>query len=250
MVYKGLTNWNYGHGLNSIIIFEHELKENSIVIEDSYRLTHLHEILKAKANKTYNLTVLNHGLTSASLIELTANKAVFTKPEKFEKVITPEWHVIVGLSRPPTMKKVLEHATSLGVKHFHFLPAALSEKSYASSKLWQTENATKCLLDGLAQSATYWELPQISHYNSLKQLPDFSSFDKRILSLEPNAQKLSPLQSTTKLVLAFGPERGWTKAEDELLRLQGFTPVHIGRSVLRVEIAMFATLGQCHLMLG
>lgn len=234
--------------MNSLIIFEHELKNNQATLSCPKRLLHLKQTLKVKVDQELEVTVLNHGLTRARVSELDNTQIVFNLSSKIDKPISPEWHLLVGLSRPPTMKKILEHGASLGVKHFHFLPTTLSEKSYADSKIWEEEKTRELLCDGLSQSATYWELPKVTHYKSLRDLPDFNDFDKRILSLEANAQSMSKIDKSEKLVLAFGPERGFTAKEDETLRSQGFNPVRIANSTLRVEIAVFATLGQCHLL--
>ncbi|HEY1848006.1 MAG TPA: RsmE family RNA methyltransferase, partial [Opitutaceae bacterium] len=44
------------------------------------------------------------------------------------------------------------------------------------------------------------------------------------------------------LALAFGPERGWSGAERDLLRARGFTLAHLGTRVLRTETAVVAAL--------
>ena len=210
------------------------------------RLTHVNDIIKIQAGQKLKVTVLNLGITSASVIKIDKNSLELEITSDFQKPSSPEWHVVVGLSRPPTMKKVLEHGSSLGIKHFHFLPATLSEKSYATSKIWEEDKLQETLCDGISQSANYWQLPKVTHYTNLTQLPSFDNFDKRILSLATGSGPMPNIDKSQPLVLAFGPERGWTANEDELLRNSGFKPVSIAPSVLRVEIALFAALGQCH----
>ena len=46
--------------------------------------------------------------------------------------------LIVGLSRPQTSRKILQEATSLGVRRILFLNTDRGEPSYATSKLWTT----------------------------------------------------------------------------------------------------------------
>ena len=48
--------------------------------------------------------------------------------------------------------------------------------------------------------------------------------------------------SNPTVTLALGPERGWSAAERNLLRSQGFTLVHLGTRVLRVETAVVAAV--------
>jgi RsmE family RNA methyltransferase len=44
------------------------------------------------------------------------------------------------------------------------------------------------------------------------------------------------------VVLALGPERGWSASERDLLRAEGFQLVHLGERVLRVETACVAAI--------
>lgn len=231
-----------------MIVFEHECLEKKIHISDVKRSTHVQDIIKIQEGQTLKVTVLNRGLTNATVKKLNKKSIELEIVSDFHKPVSPDWHVVVGLSRPPTMKKVLEHGSSLGIKHFHFLPATLSEKSYTSSKIWEEDKLQETLGDGISQSAYYWQLPKVSLYKSLSELPSFDSFDKRILSLAQGSGSMPSIDKSQPLVLAFGPERGWTANEDEQLRKTGFKPISIAPSVLRVEIALFATLGQCHFL--
>lgn len=251
MVYKLLSPLNYEHQLNSLIIFEHELEQNSknAVVRCKKRLSHLREIIKVEVGQSLKVTIPNRGLTNAIVKSSAADAIEFEINSEIHSPSTASWHLLVGLSRPPTMKKILEHATTLGIKHFHFVTATLSEKSYQTSKIWEEDNLTQILSDGLAQSAHYWEIPTITLYSSLKKLPDFSAMDCRLLSLHTQSQPMRKIEKSKELILALGPERGWTKDEDELLQNIGFQAVSLGSSVLRVEIATFAVLGQCHLLL-
>ena len=240
----------FGEELNSLIIFEHERKEDLITITDEYRLNHLNSVLKIKLNQNLKISLLGSGLGQAEVKLIEKNRIELELSSEITQSDYPEWHLLVGLSRPPTMKKILEHATSLGVTHFHFFTGELSEKSYADSKIWEENTSQKVLLDGLSQSARYWKLPKISIHKTIESIPSFDGFDRRISSLSDGSHsKMEKLDSKQPLVLAFGPERGFTQAEDNALRSKGFQAFSLGQGVLRVEIAVFSALGQCHLLL-
>jgi 16S rRNA (uracil1498-N3)-methyltransferase len=57
------------------------------------------------------------------------------------------------------------------------------------------------------------------------------------------AQALEDWTSLEPLVVAVGPEGGWSAAELDLMGASGFAPVSLGRFVLRVETAVAAALG-------
>ncbi len=46
--------------------------------------------------------------------------------------------LVVGLSRPQSMRKILNEATTLGVRSIRFVATQRGEPSYAESKLWST----------------------------------------------------------------------------------------------------------------
>ena len=53
-----------------------------------------------------------------------------------------------------------------------------------------------------------------------------------------------------ELVLAFGPERGWSNAERAALRGAGFALAHLGSRVLRTETAVAAAVALVRAQLG
>ncbi|MBH48622.1 MAG: hypothetical protein CME71_10680 [Halobacteriovorax sp.] len=231
--------------MNSIVIFEHELEGNCIAISDAHRLTHLNQVIKPKPEQELKVTILGHGLGVAKVTKASISEINLELTSSLNKPDAPEWHLIVGLSRPPTMKKILEHASCMGVTHFHFFCAKLSEKSYLDSKIWSDGKAEQAMIDGLAQSAHFWRAPKITHYKKIGELPRFEDFDRRVLSLSDGEQNpMKAIDKGKKLVLAFGPERGFTADEDQSFRSRGFQAVSLGPSVLRVEIAVFASLAQ------
>jgi 16S rRNA (uracil1498-N3)-methyltransferase len=61
---------------------------------------------------------------------------------------------------------------------------------------------------------------------------------------------LSAAAATAPVVLAFGPERGWSAGERAQLRTTGFGFVHLGPRVLRSETAVIATLAVVRAKLG
>lgn len=250
MVYKLLRLGNVEVYLNSVAVFENECLENRISISDPYRLAHFHNILKAQVGQDFKVTLLNQGLSGATITHIDSHKIELEINQAITKTPSSDWHLLVGLSRPPTMKKILEHGSSLGIKHFHFFSAKLSEKSYADSKIWGEDKAQASMIDGLSQSAYYWQVPKIHHYKNIQSLPDFSNADCRLMSLvKSDTASMKSIDKSKSLVLAFGPERGFTADEDESLQRIGFQAVSLGPCILRVEIAVFAALGQAHLLL-
>jgi 16S rRNA (uracil1498-N3)-methyltransferase len=146
--------------------------------------------------------------------------------------------LVVGTPRPQTARKILAEATSLGVGTMHFVRSRRGEASYGRSKLWTTNEWRRHLVDGAAQAFTT-RLPSVTTGRLLPEVLGSLAEQSCRLALD-NYEAARPLFEATvgaPVVLALGPERGWTAEERDLLRTSGFELVHLGERVLRVETA-------------
>jgi 16S rRNA (uracil1498-N3)-methyltransferase len=76
--------------------------------------------------------------------------------------------VMVGLARPTTCRKVLRDLSTVGVRSITFVQCQLTQKSYATSKLWTTDEWSQQLLQG-AEQAYRTSLPTVHHCSSIGQ---------------------------------------------------------------------------------
>ena len=165
--------------------------------------------------------------------------------------------LLIGLPRPQTARDILREATSLGAGALHFFRAEKSEASYAQSTLWSSGEWRRQLITG-AEQAFDTRLPAVTHGQTLAEvtatLP--RSATRMALDNYESPQSLSaatfplPGSLTSPVVLAFGPERGWSAAERDLLRANNFTFAHLGPRVLRSETAVIAALAVVRAKLG
>jgi 16S rRNA (uracil1498-N3)-methyltransferase len=231
--------------MNSIV-----LTDDSGIISDSKILNHLHTTLKAKLGDQFKFTILNKGMALGTITELSLQQCIV----EFKELTSspPAWfQLIVGVSRPQTTKKILEHATTFGVQKIHFFKAELSEKSYLTSKVFEEKNLLECLIDGLSQSALYTHLPkvEVSPYNPASTYKDHAQ--KYILDIADSHSFISlkdSLDFTHPITLAIGPERGFTKKDLETFHQAGFKSVKISSSILRVEHAIYSAVSQLELL--
>lgn len=234
--------------MNGLILFEHEQTDpNHYFIPSDERVVHVKEHLKLEILDQLHIIELNKGLGKA-MVKSFENGLTLEVTER-QAVQPSGLHLCVGLSRPPTMKKILEHATTMGVSHFHLTGTELSEKSYAQSKVLQEKNLRDLMLKGLSQSRTLAFLPQVSF--SLK-LSDYEApSNKQKILLSPHATKnISQLgiNPCADIAIAIGPERGFSQKDEEQFLSQGFRPVTLGQAILRVEYAVASILAQIELL--
>jgi RsmE family RNA methyltransferase len=161
----------------------------------------------------------------------------------------PKIDLLIGISRPPTMKKIFEHGTTFGVSQFSIFKADLSDKSYLQSPVLSENQFTSLSKLGLSQGAKYDQLPTLIK-------TDLSFYDDQNANiqkffLDPYAENFidpKELDLDKKIIFAIGPERGFTKNEVELLKKKSFIGVKIASSVLRVEHAVYTVLAQMELV--
>jgi 16S rRNA (uracil1498-N3)-methyltransferase len=229
--------------MNSII-----LKDQTGLITDKHLLDHIHTTLKLKVNDTIKCTVLNLGRAQGQVVEITESKCVLSLTPITAGV--PQWFdLIVGLSRPQTTKKILEHATTFGARSFHFYKAALSEKSYLDSKIFLDLAYEEFLLAGLSQSAIYTQLPEfkLDKFNPAKHYQNAPQ--KFILDLKTDKTFLDvDIDFSSPITLAIGPERGFINEDIEQFHHAGFTSIKISSSILRVEHAVYSAVSQLELL--
>jgi len=229
--------------MNSVLLLSQQQQSDDLTfkIDTPYRVAHIKEHLKLTIGDSFKANIVNRGIATASILSLT-EKEIVVKTTTPQMMKAKSIHLVVGISRPPTMKKILEHGTSLGVTQFTFVPAQLSEKSYFTSKIYQEEQLLELLALGLEQSAYFSNWPMVSLEKHIPSLNDSSK--KIILHPDvPDRWNQFDHHSLNKITLAVGPERGWT--EDEISRFKdlGYHSMSMGSSRLRTEIAVFSALG-------
>ena len=223
-------------------------EESEFVLRDPEVTDHIISHLKAEVGSRIKVIVLGRGIGEATIKDIFENE-VHLEVESLRAGSAQPYQLLVAASRPPTIKKVIEHGTSMGVREFIFFKADLSEKSYLTSKVFEKESLHQLTKLGLAQGAVFADRPNISIVSNLNEAIELAHGKRFILSLEAKNTFMDyNLAPKDQISLAIGPERGWTTQEEELLESQSFQKVFLGPSVLRVEIATFAALGQLAMM--
>ncbi len=142
----------------------------------------------------------------------------------------------------------------MGVGALWFAQADRGEPSYANSTLWSAGEWRRLLVAGAAQ-AFCTRLPVVRHGVSIPATLDELPPETIRIALD-NYEASAELGSTLKasggreIVLAIGPERGWSAQERDLFCARGFTLAHLGSRVLRTETAAIAATAIIRSCLG
>lgn len=153
----------------------------------------------------------------------------------------------LALPRPPSLRKVLQQATALGVKRFVLFASARVEKSYWQSTGLADAALREQLLLGLEQAGDT-VLPKIETARRFRPfvedaLPALAK-GGAIWLAHPAPGASIPLRAAREGVLVVGPEGGLQDHELALLDRVGAERIALGPRVLRVETAVVALLAR------
>ena len=161
--------------------------------------------------------------------------------------------LLLGLPRPQTARDILREATTLGVAAMNFVVTEKTEPSYAQSTLWRDGEWRRHLIAG-AEQAFATQVPEVRAGETLAtalaqiQMPRdgvrlaLDNYEANALLASCEHLRAATELPHTPLMLAFGPERGWSAADRAALRDARFSFVHLGSRVLRLETAVIAAL--------
>lgn len=248
--------------MNSLIILEQECVDPTLAVLQGSRALYAFETHGVRVGQTIRIAVL--GLNRGEGVVETASSSevqirfTFGAPalENF-----PAVHLIVGVPRPQTIKKVVQAAVMLGARSLHFVRSEKGDKSYLQSR---------SLEPGLLLEESIKALEQVwdAHPPQIKVDRSFETFCKEDLcaltSNDSNSSKLlfvahpsgneftyqerDKVKKSESIVIAVGPERGWSDGEVGAFVGCGFNVLGLGPRVMRVEIALVFLMGQLRIL--
>ena len=218
------------------------------------RAAHLLGVLRRGVGGTFDCGLVNGPRGKATVVALDAVAVTLTfawdtTPPPAPAPIT----LLLGLPRPQTARDILRDATSLGVAALHFVATDKSDPNYAHSSLWSSGEWRRHLVIG-AEQAFDTHLPVVSHSRPLSEVLTALPAPTTSLVLDnyesPSALSTCAFAPSQAVVLAFGPERGWSAAERDAFRARHFRFAHLGPRVLRTETAVIAAVALVRAGLG
>jgi 16S rRNA (uracil1498-N3)-methyltransferase len=226
----------------NIILFE-PAEIGQPVARGDPRAVHLLEVLRRKVGDLFDAGIIN-GPRGKGTVTAIGPEGVEFRFEALAEAGPPDRiHLLLSLARPQTSRKILGEATSLGVSSIRFFAAEKGEPSYATSSLWKTPEWRRHLVEGAAQ-AFDTRLPDVAHFAALAEAIESLPAGCLRIALDnyEATRRMLPVAAPSEIALAFGPERGWSASERNLLRAQGFDIVDLGGRVLRTETAVVAAI--------
>ena len=237
------------------ILFETDEIANGIATFGGERAAHVMNILHGEVGQVLKTGEVN-GLIGTSVITAVSGlPSSVSGPEitvtcsHTEQSLQPWIDLILAPPRPRVMKRLIPQLAAMGVGKIFLVGAKKVEKDFWGATLLKEENYRPLLIDGLMQAGT-------SILPTLETRRNFRKFlNEEVDGLWPNAKRIVAhpygAQSTAvdgnrqlPLLLAIGPEGGWTDDEVALLEEHGFARYSLGSRILRTDTATIALLAQ------
>lgn len=229
----------------NVILFE-RMPENNLIPATDFRAEHIRKVLHLGVGDHLSIGIVNGPLGDAEITAISAEGISFTWVESLSAEKAPGLYpvtLLVAQVRPICMKRILREAVSLGVGRLLVTGTDTAEKSYQVSGLWKNGEYRKYLLDGAMQAA-HTGMSELDFANTVDDAIRQLESEQAIRFMLDNVIDGVPLSSLEipkgNVILAVGPERGWTDRERTLLVRSGFQPVSLGNRVLRTETACSA----------
>ena len=235
----------------NLILFEEHETGKALPRRDE-RTMHLLKVLHKKAGDSFEAGLLNGGQGSGRIEKINFDGSIqFSLDVKGSPPPRLPVRVAVGFPRPIQIRRLLRDLSSLGVESIDLFGTDLGEKSYRDTKLISDGGARAALIEGAAQSRDT-SIPALSVFarleNWLEECPWQKNSGRRpataLLIAADNVRPegaMSRIASTRRpVILAIGPERGWSDRERDLLEEAGFLRLSLGSRALRTETACVA----------
>tara|TARA_R110002072_G_scaffold4650_3_gene32211 strand:+ start:760 stop:1473 length:714 start_codon:yes stop_codon:yes gene_type:complete len=225
---------------------ENMLSENLAQISGR-QLKHMHETLNVGVGSALTVGFLNNKIGRARIVELHQDSAKIEVEWISKPPPALPLTLIIGLPRPKMLKRIIQTATTMGVKELYFINSWKVEKSFWQTPWLNDEKLLENCILGLEQ-AKDTVMPKIHLRKLFKpfvedELATISEGSLKLLA-HPITEKACPADIQAQTTLVIGPEGGFTPYEVDKLEEVGFETVHLGTRILRVETAVPVLLGR------
>jgi 16S rRNA (uracil1498-N3)-methyltransferase len=201
---------------------------------------HLVRVLRARVGQEFDIVangVVRRGVVVAladSLVDFELGAEIPAEPAAIRLVL------LLAIFKFDRMEWAIEKCTELGVTRIVPVIARRTDSHLVEASAKRAERWRRIALQASEQSRRAFP-PEIADPIKLREAMTLPA-DLRILLSEAEEQfQLRDIAlSTGEVLLAIGPEGGWTEDEMELLQKNGWLSASLGPTILRAETAAIA----------
>jgi RsmE family RNA methyltransferase len=247
------VSWSSEALLNLILLEPREIANDGAVSLSGPRAEHIIQVLRARPGDTVRVGVVDGGVGAGRVTTVT-DRTVDLQCE-LEVAIPPRPAVdlLMAVPRPKVMRRLWAQIAALGVGQIILTNASRVERNYFDTHVLSETCYRPLLIEGL-QQARDTRVPTVFIRRQLKVLVE-DELDAlfgpglRVTAHPGIGQPLSETiraRAGQRVLVAIGPEGGWTPFELDLLAAHGFQTADAGPRALRSDTACVAILSLAH----
>lgn len=205
---------------------------------------HLVRVLRARVGQEFDIATPS-GVFRGRIINLEADRADFELGEELMAPLVADLSLLISIFKFDRMEWAIEKCTELGVGKFIPVAVARSEKHLVAAAAKRAGRWQRIAKQASEQSRRVAP-PEVLPPMKLKEAIALSASTRIVLAESEEGVMLGDaLQShpaAGSLLLAIGPEGGWTEAELATFRDAGWMSASLGATILRAETAAIAAV--------
>ena len=227
--------------MNLVLLEQAEMSMGCNVVLSGRRYEHVKTVHRAKVGDSLRVGVVDGCMGEAVVTRIDDREVQLSVGELTEVAPAPLPLVVcVALPRPPTLNKVLQQLTAMGIKRFHFFHSRRVEKSFWQSHALGDDEVGRQLRLGLEQGRDT-RMPQVQWHRGFRAfveeaVPSLLETVTAGYFAHVGAGRPCPSTAEETLVVV-GPEGGFVPYEVTRLEEAGLGGVGLGPRPLRVETA-------------
>jgi RsmE family RNA methyltransferase len=240
--------------MNRIVLALDELREDGVVILQDRRAGHIRRVLGSRTGDRLRIGLRDGPRGTATVMGIDPDGVQLhcrlDQPPLPPTGIT----LLLALPRPKVMHRLWAPLASLGVDGIVLVNAEKVERNYFDTHWIDPAAYEPLLLEGIEQSGDT-RLPRVRVCRRFKPFieDESATFFGEATRLVFHPLEAVPLSAEAMppakpVVIAIGPEGGWSDYEIDLLRQHGFACVSFGTRTLRTDTAVQAILGAVMLL--
>lgn len=215
-----------------------EVSGNQAALVGSHA-AHLAVVLRARVGQRFDIAA-GGAIRSGQITSVSPERVEFELGEEFPAAATPNITLVLAVFKFDRMEWAVEKCAELGVSRIIPVIASRSDSHLVRAADKRVERWRRLGQQASEQSRGTVVL-RVEKPMRLKDVVTLSA-STRIVLAESERQTLlkdalQPHSAEDELVLAVGPEGGWTEEELHLFAQTGWTSASLGSTILRAETA-------------
>ena len=232
--------------MNRILFEASELLPDGTVLLGDARAVHVRNVLAADAGQILQVGMVDGMAGTGRVLEVSADGVRLAVTLDTE-ALAPWIDLVLAVPRPKVLKRLWAQLAALGVGRIVLINGARVEREYFATHWLQEANYRPLLLEGLTQAGTT-RVPVVSVQRRFRPYiedclgAEFPGTLRLVAHPGAAATPRGLMAGDRRVLLAVGPEGGWTPFEIDLLEQHGFERFALGTRTLRTDTACIALL--------